>query len=123
LPLALALLCAVIPGSTQTAKRSWAADNGSGTYSTPLFYDEFSDPDMIRVGDDYYLTGTTMHTMPGLPILHSRDLVNWRIIAYAFDRLDLVRTSAWKTGRAYTAAASGRRASATTMERSTYSQT
>ena len=44
---------------------------------------------MIRVGDDYYLTGTTMHTMPGLPILHSRDLVNWKIIAYAFDRLDL----------------------------------
>ena len=68
---------------------SWAADNGNGTYSNPLFYDEFSDPDMIRVGPDYYLTGTTMHTMPGLPILHSRDLVNWRIIGYAFDRLDL----------------------------------
>jgi hypothetical protein len=43
----------------------------------------------IRVGSDYYLTGTTMHTMPGLPILHSKDLVNWRIIGYAFDRLDL----------------------------------
>src|SRR5215470_6253454 len=70
-------------------RRSWAADNGNGTYSKPLFYDEFSDPDMIRVGPDYYLTGTTMHTMPGLPILHSRDLVNWRWIAYAFDRLDL----------------------------------
>ncbi len=69
--------------------RSWAADNGNGTYSNPLFYDEFSDPDMIRVGSDYYLTGTTMHAMPGLPILHSRDLVNWRWIAYAFDRLDL----------------------------------
>ena len=55
---------------------SWAADNGNGTYSNPLFYDEFSDPDMIRAGPDYYLTGTTMHTMPGLPILHSRDLVN-----------------------------------------------
>jgi len=55
----------------------------------PLFYDEFSDPDMIRVGSDYYLTGTTMHTMPGLPILHSRDLVNWQFIGYAFDRLDL----------------------------------
>ncbi len=86
----LALLSAAIPGGAQTAaKRSWAADNGNGTYSNPLFYDEFSDPDMIRVGDDYYLTGTTMHTMTGLPILHSRDLVNWKIIAYAFDRLDL----------------------------------
>jgi beta-xylosidase len=44
---------------------------------------------MIRVGSDYYLTGTTMHAMPGLPILHSKDLVNWRIIGYAFDRLNL----------------------------------
>jgi xylan 1,4-beta-xylosidase len=68
---------------------SWAADNGNGTYSNPLFYDEFSDPDMIRVGPDYYLTGATMHTMPGLPILRSRDLVNWRIAGYAFFRLDL----------------------------------
>ncbi len=73
----------------RASRRSWAADNGNGTYSNPLFYDEFSDPDMIRVGSDYYLTGTTMHTMPGLPILHSRDLVNWPFIGYAFDRLDL----------------------------------
>lgn len=71
------------------APKSWAADNGNGTYSNPLFYDEFSDPDMIRVGADYYLTGTTMHAMPGLPILHSRDLVNWKVLGYAFDRLDL----------------------------------
>jgi beta-xylosidase len=70
-------------------RSSWSADNGNGTYSNPLFYDEFSDPDMIRVNSDYYLTGTTMHTMPGLPILHSRDLVNWRNIGYVFDRLDL----------------------------------
>ena len=81
-------LLAAFAASAQPAHRSWAADNGNGTYSNPLFYDEFSDPDMIRVGSDYYLTGTTMHTMPGLPILHSRDLVNWRIVAYAFDRLD-----------------------------------
>jgi xylan 1,4-beta-xylosidase len=83
------LLCVPHQAAAQASPRSWAADNGNGTYSNPLFYDEFSDPDMIRVGDDYYLTGTTMHTMPGLPILHSRDLVNWRWIAYAFDRLDL----------------------------------
>jgi xylan 1,4-beta-xylosidase len=81
------------PASRAAAKpaaaRTWAADNGNGTYSNPLFYDEFSDPDMIRVGEDYYLTGTTMHTMPGLPILHSRDLVNWTLLTYVFDRLDL----------------------------------
>lgn len=71
------------PGAT------WTADNGNGTYTNPLFYDEFSDPDMIRVGSDYYLTGTTMHTMPGLPILHSKDLVNWSLLGYAVDKLDL----------------------------------
>lgn len=68
---------------------TWTSDNGNGTFTNPLFFDEFSDPDMIRVGDDYYLTGTTMHTMPGLPVLHSRDLVNWEFLTYVVDRLDL----------------------------------
>jgi beta-xylosidase len=83
------VLVLLLGGQTQAAGQSWSADNGNGTYSNPLFYDEFSDPDMIRVGADYYLTGTTMHAMPGLPVLHSRDLVNWRFLAYAFDRLNL----------------------------------
>jgi xylan 1,4-beta-xylosidase len=69
--------------------RTWTADNGNGTFTNPLFFDEFSDPDLIRVGEDYYLTGTTMHAMPGLPVLHSRDLVNWRLLSYALERLDL----------------------------------
>lgn len=81
----IAFAVAAVTGLSAT----WTADNGNGTFTNPLFYDEFSDPDLIRVGDDYYLTGTTMHTMPGLPILHSRDLVNWRLLGYAFDRLDL----------------------------------
>jgi xylan 1,4-beta-xylosidase len=68
---------------------TWTSDNGNGTFTNPLFFDEFSDPDMIRVGDDYYLTGTTMHAMPGLPILHSRDLVNWEFLTYAVNRLDM----------------------------------
>ena len=67
---------------------SWTADNGNGTFTNPLFYDEFSDPDIIRVGDDYYLAGTTMHSVPGLVILHSKDLVNWENISYCFDRFD-----------------------------------
>ena len=73
-----------VPCSAQ----SWTADNGNGTYTNPLFYDEFSDPDIIRVGNDYYLAGTTMHTVPGLVILHSKDLVNWENISYCFDRFD-----------------------------------
>ncbi|MCR4994245.1 MAG: family 43 glycosylhydrolase [Bacteroidales bacterium] len=68
--------------------QTWTADNGNGTFTNPLFYDEFSDPDILRVGDDYYLAGTTMHAVPGLVILHSKDLVNWENISYCFDRFD-----------------------------------
>jgi beta-xylosidase len=70
------------------AQRHWTADNGNGTYSNPLFYGEFEDPDIIRVGDDYYLVGTTMHMNPALEILHSKDLVNWELVGYCMERLD-----------------------------------
>ncbi|WP_300804736.1 glycoside hydrolase 43 family protein [uncultured Duncaniella sp.] len=69
--------------------KSWTADNGNGTYTNPLFYDEFSDPDIIRVGDSFYLVGTTMHCNPGLVVLESKDLVNWDFRSYAFDRIDI----------------------------------
>jgi len=84
----------------ETLHCSWTADNGNGTYTNPIFYDEFSDPDLIRVGDDYYMTGTTMHAMPGLPVLHSKDLVNWELLSYAAERLDIgpeLRMEAGKT--------------------------
>ena len=81
------LSTSLFPLSTLSAQ-SWTADNGNGTYTNPLFYDEFSDPDILRVGDDYYLAGTTMHAVPGLVILHSKDLVNWENISYCFDRFD-----------------------------------
>ncbi|MDX2247047.1 MAG: glycoside hydrolase 43 family protein [Bacteroidia bacterium] len=89
------LLCLItfsVCGITSFAQDNdctWTADNGNGTFTNPLFYEEFSDPDMIRVGDDYYMTGTTMHTLPGLPVLHSRDLVNWKLVSYAVNRLDV----------------------------------
>ena len=85
--LLLILMC-MIPLGIQAQWKSWTADNGNGTFTNPLFYDEFSDPDILRVGDDYYLAGTTMHTVPGLVILHSKDLVNWENISYCFDRFD-----------------------------------
>ena len=121
--LVFTLLCVALPGGAQTTRRSWAPDNGNGTYSNPLFYDEFSDPDVIRVGPDYYLTGTTMHTMPGLPILHSRDLVNWRIIAYAFERLDLGPDFRLEDGKHIYGGGIWARVSAITTERTTFSPT
>jgi xylan 1,4-beta-xylosidase len=84
----LLLLSSTIPAFTQTLNKSWTSDNGNGTFTNPLFYDEFSDPDLIRVGDNYYMTGTTMHAMPGLPVLQSKDLVNWKFVCYVVDKLD-----------------------------------
>src|SRR5690606_30356583 len=81
LRLLLLLACALPMGTAQAA--SWSADNGNGSFTNPLFYDEFSDPDLIRVGDWFYMTGTTMHAVPGLPLLRSRDLVNWEFVSYA----------------------------------------
>jgi beta-xylosidase len=72
----------------QSQPRTWTADNGNGTFTNPLFYDEFSDPDLIRVGDWFYMTGTTMHAMPGLPVMRSKDLVNWEFLSYAAPKLD-----------------------------------
>ena len=61
----------------------WVADNGDGTYKNPIIHADYSDPDAIRVGDDYYMTASSFDAIPGLPILHSKDLVNWSIIGHA----------------------------------------
>lgn len=82
-------LMAVAQTNPPAAAKHWTADNGNGTYSNPLFYEEFEDPDVIRVGDDYYLAGTTMHMNPAVQIMHSKDLVNWELAGYCMDRLDL----------------------------------
>ncbi len=61
----------------------WIPDNGDGTYSNPIIHADYSDPDVIRVGDDYFMTASSFSHFPGLPILHSKDLVNWKIISHA----------------------------------------
>ena len=65
----------------------WVADNGDGTYKNPIINADYSDPDAIRVGDDFYMISSSFEDMPGLPILHSKDLVNWTIIGHAVQRL------------------------------------
>lgn len=62
----------------------WVADNGDGTYKNPIIHADYSDPDVIRVGDDFYMTASSFNAVPGLPILHSKDLVNWTIIGHVF---------------------------------------
>jgi len=65
----------------------WVADNGDGTYSNPILYADYSDPDVARIGDDYYMTASSFNAVPGLPILHSKDMVNWELINYALPEL------------------------------------
>jgi len=69
--------------NAQTISKVWVADNGDGTYKNPIINADYSDPDAMRVGDDYYLVSSSFNQIPGLPILHSKDLVNWTIIGHA----------------------------------------
>lgn len=62
-------------------KHQWTADNGAGKYVNPIINGDFPDPDVIRVGDTYYMVSTTMYTFPGATIMKSKDLVNWEYCA------------------------------------------
>ncbi|MFM2294769.1 MAG: hypothetical protein RLZZ350_1182, partial [Verrucomicrobiota bacterium] len=66
---------------------AWSPDNGDGTFSNPVLFADYSDPDAIRVGDDFWLTASSFNCTPGLPILHSRDLVNWQLVNHALPKL------------------------------------
>ncbi|GAB2698829.1 glycoside hydrolase [Hymenobacter frigidus] len=81
----LLLALALLPGALRAQKLGpWVPDLGNGTYKNPVLYADYSDPDVVRVGSDYYLTSSSFNSAPGLQILHSRDLVNWTIIGAVF---------------------------------------
>jgi beta-xylosidase len=65
----------------------WMADQGNGLYKNPVLYADYSDPDAIRVGDDYYMIASSFNQVPGLPILHSKDLVNWTLVGHALKQI------------------------------------
>jgi beta-xylosidase len=77
----------------------WVPDQGDGTFRNPVLHADYSDPDVIRVGGDFYLTSSSFNCTPGLPILHSRDLVNWRIINHALKNLPHPRYSEVQPGQ------------------------
>jgi beta-xylosidase len=66
-----------------SAAGTWTPDPGDGTYKNPIIYADYSDPDVVRVGDDFFMTSSSFNCFPALPILHSKDLVNWKIINHA----------------------------------------
>ena len=65
----------------------WNPNRPDGTFSNPIIHADYSDPDVVRVGPDYYLVSSSFSAVPGLPILHSRDLVNWSLVNHALPRL------------------------------------
>ncbi len=65
----------------------WIPDLGNGRYKNPILFADYSDPDVIRVDDDFYMVASSFNVMPGIPVLHSKDLVNWDIIGHVYDRL------------------------------------
>ena len=74
------------PAPTPYVSKVWVSDVGNGTYRNPVLNADYSDPDACRAGDDYYLVSSSFDAIPGLPILHSRDLVNWTLIGHALKR-------------------------------------
>ena len=86
--LAVMLLCSAA-GMAQNQSGVWCPDNGDGTYTNPVINADYSDPDVCvgPSGEDYYMTASSFQCVPGLPILHSRDLVNWTIVNYAIGNL------------------------------------
>ncbi|MDE0947243.1 MAG: glycoside hydrolase 43 family protein [Sphingobium sp.] len=80
--LALSLAATALPAQV------WRADQGDGTYRNPVLFADYPDPDIIRVGEDFYFITTTFANAPGMTILHSKDLVNWQIAGHLMDRLE-----------------------------------
>ena len=81
------LLAAAFAASASAGDPPWRPDLGNGNYRNPILAGDYSDPDVVRVGQDFYLVASSFTNVPGLPILHSRDLVNWTIVGHALDRL------------------------------------
>ena len=65
----------------------WQPDLGNGLYKNPVLYADYSDPDVVAVGRDFYMTASSFNSAPGLPVLHSRDLVNWTLLGHALRKL------------------------------------
>ena len=63
------------------------SDNLNGTFTNPVIFADYPDTDIVRVGGDFYMVSSSFHHAPGIPICHSRDLVNWRVIGHAYERL------------------------------------
>lgn len=81
------LLMPVAAYGQEYVSEVWSPDMGNGIYKNPIIHADYSDPDICAVGNDFYMTASSFACTPGLPILHSTDLVNWKIINHALKKL------------------------------------
>ncbi len=86
--LLLMMLALPMAALAQYKSQVWSPDNGNGTYTNPVINADYSDPDVCVAGEDYYLTASSFNCIPGLPVLHSKDLVNWEIVGHAVKELE-----------------------------------
>lgn len=86
--LLLMMLALPMAALAQYKSQVWSPDNGNGTYTNPVINADYSDPDVCVAGEDYYLTASSFNCIPGLPILYSKDLVNWEIVGHAVKELE-----------------------------------
>lgn len=84
---ALSLLSVASFAQNNYVSKVWVADLGNGMYKNPIMYTDYSDPDACRVGDDYYMVASSFNCVPGIPVLHSNDLVNWTLIGHAISHI------------------------------------
>lgn len=84
----IAFISSAVSLNAQYKSEVWVADKGDGTYVNPVLHADYSDPDVCAVDGHYYMTASSFNCTPGLPILHSEDLVNWEIINYAIKNVE-----------------------------------
>lgn len=89
----IVIIVALVCGAWQQAdaqyvSKVWVSDQKDGTYINPIIHADYSDPDVCAAGDDFYMTASSFGCTPGLPILHSKDLVNWRLANYALKEIE-----------------------------------
>lgn len=91
------VLLACLTMKAQNSKLATWGDQGNGTYINPILNADYSDPDVIRVGEKYYMVNSDFHYI-GMPVMESDDMINWKTISHIYDRLDF---PGWDTNDNY----------------------
>ena len=95
---ATALVMLLGAPNVSAAQPVGSSDKGDGTYTNPVIWADVPDPDVIRVGDTYWMSSTTMHMNPGVPIMKSKDLVNWETVSYCYQVMGDTNAMKLQTG-------------------------